>query len=141
MENQQDIQLLTIEQLGGILQKSPHSIRHDLSRNPKSLPPLVRIPGVKRNLWRVSDVRVWMDALVQVASPQPISQPAGDGKRRPGRPTKSEALARARAAKKTQMACAQPTSQLAVTNDGKPHSGHHTKLKSRASRERCGSAK
>lgn len=98
---QQDIQLLTVEQLGGILQKSPHSIRHDLTRNPKSLPPLVRIPGVKRNLWRVSDVRTWMDSLVQPASPQPISQPAVDGKPRPGRPTKSEALAKARASKKS----------------------------------------
>lgn len=100
MLNQLDIQLLTIEELGGILKKSPHSIRHDLTRNPKSLPPLVRIPGCKRNLWRVSDVRTWQDALVQSASPQPISLPAVDGKPRPGRPSKSEALAKARASKK-----------------------------------------
>lgn len=52
--------LLTVEQLSEYLQKSVASIRSDATRNPQSLPPICRLPGTKRLLWRVEDVEQWL---------------------------------------------------------------------------------
>jgi hypothetical protein len=52
--------LLTVEQLSVFLQKTVASIRSDVSRNPMSLPPICRLPGTKRLLWRVEDVERWL---------------------------------------------------------------------------------
>lgn len=52
--------LLTVEQLSECLQKTVASIRSDVSRNPMSLPPICRLPGTKRLLWRVEDVERWL---------------------------------------------------------------------------------
>lgn len=86
-------QLLTTADLAGVLRKSVHSVRHDLTRNPCSLPPRCVIPGAKRNLWRLQDVEAWLASHVEHTPPVPevALLPA----RRRGRPTKMEQAARA----------------------------------------------
>jgi predicted DNA-binding transcriptional regulator AlpA len=84
--NDQDLRLLVVEDLAAILGRAVSSIRSDASRCPHSLPPLIRIPGARRLLWRRQDVEAWLAGLVvQPTLPQP-SSPTG---RRRGRPRKS----------------------------------------------------
>lgn len=84
-------ELLTTADLARILRKSVHSIRHDLTRNPRCLPPRCAIPGANRNLWREQDVEAWLMSLVVTPPPPPAPQQAN---RRRGAPTKAERLAR-----------------------------------------------
>jgi hypothetical protein len=94
--------LLTVEQLAVILNKSPSSIRCDASRKPQSLPPICRLPGTNRLLWRVEDVEDWTAQHVQNIGHRTVpSRPVPSGLHRQlpqpkkrGRPTKSEQLAR-----------------------------------------------
>jgi hypothetical protein len=58
-------QILTVEQLGALIHKSPASIRSDASRKPEALPPICRLPGNKRLLWRREDVLAWVARFVQ----------------------------------------------------------------------------
>lgn len=84
-------QLLSVEQLAHMLHKSPASVRCDASRNARSLPPVCRLPGSKRLLWRVEDVHAWIATFVQrepsiqIASPTSTTIPRGRG-----RPRKTE---------------------------------------------------
>lgn len=88
--------LLTVEQLSQYIHKSVTSIRSDATRNPQSLPPICRLPGTKRLLWRLEDVERWLATYVnpQYDSPRVESQ-AVDSKEQPrrGRPTKSMQVA------------------------------------------------
>ena len=87
--------LLTVDQLSQYLHKSVASIRSDASRNPASLPPICRLPGTKRLLWRIEDVERWIALHVQGdPSAAPIPSDADRPKR--GRPTKAEQVARQR---------------------------------------------
>lgn len=52
--------LLTVELLSTRIHKSVTSIRSDATRNPRSLPPICRLPGTKRLLWREADVERWV---------------------------------------------------------------------------------
>lgn len=89
--------LLTVDQLSQYLHKSVASIRSDATRNPQSLPPICRLPGTKRLLWRVEDVENWLAEHVEGAtSPQRLPVAFDDQKPRRGRPTKAEQLARQR---------------------------------------------
>jgi len=94
--------LLTVDQLATYIQKSPASVRCDASRNPKSLPPICRLPGSKRLLWRVEDVESWLAQHVQnTAPPVRSAQQAPDTQatippKKRGRPTKAESMARQR---------------------------------------------
>lgn len=56
--------LLSVEQLAAFLHKSVASIRSDATRNPQSLPPICRLPGTKRLLWRAEDVDSWLQQYV-----------------------------------------------------------------------------
>jgi hypothetical protein len=81
--------LLSVEQLSACLHKSVASIRSDASRNPQSLPPICRLPGTKRLLWRAEDVEGWLEK--HVLSPiVEVSPPVRSGPPRRGRPRKSE---------------------------------------------------
>lgn len=80
--------LLTVEQLSECLQKSVASIRSDATRNPQSLPPICRLPGTKRLLWRVADVEQWL--AEHVASTAGIPPVAASVSPKRGRPTKAE---------------------------------------------------
>lgn len=64
----QSLELLSVEQLSVVLHKSPASIRSDASRNPTALPPICRLPGNKRLLWRIEDVALFFAACVQMPS-------------------------------------------------------------------------
>ena len=87
--------LLTVDQLSQCLHKSVASIRSDSTRNPQSLPPICRLPGTKRLLWRVEDVERWIAVHVQGDS-SAASFTSDVGKRKRGRPTKAEQAARQR---------------------------------------------
>lgn len=81
MENR----LLDIEALAPLLCLSPRTLRNRLSQNPASLPPRVRVPGVRGPRWRLSDVQDWLAALPTVAGPQTTADPPPDRRRGPRR--------------------------------------------------------
>lgn len=85
-------QILTVEQLATLIHKSPASIRSDASRKPEVLPPICRLPGNKRLLWRSEDVFAWVAKFVQrdpVAITEKIALSAAKPRGR-GRPRKTE---------------------------------------------------
>lgn len=88
--------LLTVDQLSVFLQKSVASIRSDVTRNPMSLPPICRLPGTKRLLWRVEDVERWL--AEHVSAPDELEALSGElveAKR--GRPSKAEQIKKQKA--------------------------------------------
>lgn len=86
--------LLTVDQLSIFIQKSVASIRSDVTRNPQALPPICRLPGTKRLLWRVEDVEMWLaEHVVGNELPKSGFEPQCV---RPGRPTKAIQLAKQR---------------------------------------------
>lgn len=85
--------LITVEQLSAWIHKSVSSIRSDATRNPHSLPPICRLPGTKRLLWRIDDVERWLELHVTGASSTP-AEPEIAIPRKRGRPTKAEQVAR-----------------------------------------------
>lgn len=78
-----------VVEIAALLHRSEHTIRLDASRAPGRLPPICRLPGHNRLLWRREDVMAWIDAHVQLPPTAPASA------RRRGRPTKVEQRARA----------------------------------------------
>lgn len=86
--------LLTVDQLSIYLQKSVASIRSDVTRNPLALPPICRLPGTKRLLWRVEDVEQWL--AEHVVSVGAIASTTPQEKTRRGRPSKAEQVSRQR---------------------------------------------
>lgn len=88
--------LLTVEQLSTRIHKSVASIRSDATRNPHSLPPICRLPNTKRLLWRAEDVEQWIARHVAGCEPTATTHQPLPEKRRRGRPTKTESLAKQR---------------------------------------------
>jgi hypothetical protein len=86
--------LMGVDELAEILHKSPSSIRSDASRNRNALPPICRLPGTKRLLFRAEDVYEWIaghvDREQQGMTQQLLIEPA---KRSRGRPRKASATA------------------------------------------------
>lgn len=80
--------LLSVEELATCLHKSVASIRSDASRNPDALPPICRLPGTKRLLWRAEDVQRSLAQHVTglKEEPQPVHLPTNSRGR--GRPRK-----------------------------------------------------
>lgn len=87
--------LLTVEQLSKYIQKSVASIRCDATRKPYSLPPICRLPGTKRLLWRMEDVESWLAEHVDAPGRSDVGNNTSI-KRRRGRPTKAEQMKRLR---------------------------------------------
>jgi hypothetical protein len=58
-----ELQTIGPEELGRLIGRTRKSIKVDCHRRPQTLPPRFRIPGTRKLLWRVKDVRDWMDAL------------------------------------------------------------------------------
>lgn len=83
------MQLLTVTQLSALIHKAESSIYSDLIRNPKSLPPLLRINGSRRVLFR--DVDQWLQNQMIVPPAAATTQNT-----KLGRPRKSEQLTRDR---------------------------------------------
>ncbi|NMZ81838.1 DNA-binding protein [Pseudomonas mandelii] len=86
--------LLTVDQLSVFLQKSVASIRSDVTRNPQALPPICRLPGTKRLLWRVEDVEAWL--AKHVVGSEFVKSGAEHERARMGRPTKAVQIAKQR---------------------------------------------
>lgn len=83
--------LLTVDDLSGCIHKSVTSIRSDVTRNPLSLPPICRLPGTKRLLWRAEDVERWLADHVSVSVEIGTSADAA-ACAKPGRPTKAQQI-------------------------------------------------
>lgn len=90
MNSQKDVALLTVEELARRWRKSPETLRSDASRSPSSLPPICRLPGTRRLLWRLEDVERFEAGCVSL--PQVPTTHAVGGRR--GRPTKAEQIRR-----------------------------------------------
>lgn len=90
MNSQKDMVLLTVEELAKRWRKSPETVRSDSSRSPWSLPPICRLPGTRRLLWRLVDVERFEAGCVTQAQ---TSAAFAEGRRR-GRPTKAEQIRR-----------------------------------------------
>jgi hypothetical protein len=92
--------LLTVDQLSSYLCKSVASIRSDATRNPQALPPICRLPGTKRLLWRVEDVEQWLAEHVETnAVDRPVVHTIATKRR--GRPTKAEQISKQRSGGQT----------------------------------------
>jgi predicted DNA-binding transcriptional regulator AlpA len=57
--------LIDINELAALLQRSPETVRKDLTRNPAAVPPRVLLPGARLLRWRAADVDGWLRAHVQ----------------------------------------------------------------------------
>jgi len=93
--------LLTVDQLATCIHKSVASIRSDATRNPQSLPPICRLPGTKRLLWRAEDVERWLAEHVQGTDVTAAVTLTVEQQKRRGRPTKAEQVARQQKRAKT----------------------------------------
>lgn len=85
--------VLTIEELSHVIKKSVWSIRADLRRNPEALPPLFKLPGSRRVLFK--DVDSWLEKIAADYLRPDSNQPAQLQqlkRRQRGRPTKAEQL-------------------------------------------------
>ena len=85
--------LLDLDQLAVVLRRPTSSILSDRTRNPCAVPPAVRAPGSRRLFWRQCDVERWLATHVEQRA---VEQPESGRLRRVGRPTKAEAVRRAR---------------------------------------------
>lgn len=57
--------LMTVDDLAGVLRRSPKTVRSDVTRRPETLPPRVRVPGGRKVLWRAADVAAWLEEKVE----------------------------------------------------------------------------
>jgi hypothetical protein len=60
-----ELQTLGPKELGALIGRTQKSIKVDSFRRPETLPPRFVIPGTRKLLWRVKDVRDWMNALAE----------------------------------------------------------------------------
>lgn len=61
-----DLQTLGPSELGKLIGRATKSIKLDATRRPETLPPRFVVPGTRKLLWRVVDVRAWMEALAEL---------------------------------------------------------------------------
>lgn len=59
------LELLTLSDLASMLGRSPETIRKDVLRNPRAVPPRVIIPGTRLLRWREVDVLEWIEQRVE----------------------------------------------------------------------------
>ena len=76
--------VLGVAEIALLLKRSENTVRLDASRAPSRLPPILRLPGHNRLLWRREDVMAWIDAHVQPPPDTPTPP-----RRRRGRPPKA----------------------------------------------------
>lgn len=58
-----DDTLIDASELGKLIGRSTTTVKIDVSRRPETLPPRFIIPGTRKVMWRVKDVREWMEAI------------------------------------------------------------------------------
>lgn len=65
MSKLKEARLVDVEYIAQLFHKTPTTIRKDLARRPKSLPPRLVIPDSRKLLWLESDVMSWLEDLRQ----------------------------------------------------------------------------
>ena len=68
------LQCIGPSELGKLLGRSTMMIRVDASRRPDTLPPRFVVPKMSKMLWRVVDVKEWMQALADVEQDKRAAQ-------------------------------------------------------------------
>lgn len=106
MSSLYQVELLTLSQLCPLLHRKASTVYSDIAAGRfDRLPPILRLPGQRRLLWRKEDVVEWIERHVQPAvttnnakkpSPKPPRgiAPATPQPKKVGRPTKREQLER-----------------------------------------------
>jgi len=106
MSSQHQVELLTLSQLCPLLHRKPATVYSDIASGRfDRLPPILRLPGQRKLLWRKQDVLDWIERHVQPA--RAIADAQTGGTKRPqglaaatsqarqvGRPTKRQQLER-----------------------------------------------
>lgn len=59
------IELLDLNELASLLERSPETIKKDMLRNHLALPPRLHIPGTRLLRWREVDVAAWLAIHVE----------------------------------------------------------------------------
>ncbi|WP_284617469.1 hypothetical protein [Aquabacterium humicola] len=57
------VALIDAAELASLVHRSLKSVRVDSIRRPETLPPRYIIPGTRKLLWRLEDVKEWMDEI------------------------------------------------------------------------------
>lgn len=81
-----ELRLLTVADLAALIGLKRQTIYNRLCECPESLPPATRIPTIRGPRWTIAAVREWQARL----DPAKLDAP----RRRSGRPTKAEEIAR-----------------------------------------------
>ncbi len=53
--------LLTLTEVADLLRGRPKTIHYNKSQHPERVPPWIRLPGFRSPLWRLKDVRAWIE--------------------------------------------------------------------------------
>lgn len=61
-----ELATLSLEQVAMILQRSVKSIKVDVTRNPHSLPTIMRVPHSRKLVVRAVDMQKWMEGLAEL---------------------------------------------------------------------------
>ena len=93
--------LLTIDEVADLLRVRPKTIHYNKSQHPERVPPWIRLPGFRSPLWRLKDVRAWIEQGVAGGEKEraKLEEARQEGlypfpKKKRGRPTKREAIGR-----------------------------------------------
>lgn len=60
--------IIDLNELSGLLGRSPETIKKDMKRNRLAVPPRLYIPGTRLLRWRKADVDSWLASHVEVRS-------------------------------------------------------------------------
>lgn len=61
--------LLNTKELAEALNLSPRTVEQYAAAFPANLPPKTKLPGTRKNLWRVEDVEKWLADLAEKSKP------------------------------------------------------------------------
>jgi predicted DNA-binding transcriptional regulator AlpA len=93
--------LLTLTEVADLLRVRPKTIHYNKSQHPERVPPWIRLPGFRSPLWRLKDVRAWIEQGVAGGEKERahLEEMRQEGlypfpKKKRGRPSKRESLAR-----------------------------------------------
>ena len=89
--------LLTLTEVADLLRVRPKTIHYNKSQHPERVPPWIRLPGFRSPLWRLKDVRAWIEQGVAGGEKEreKLEEMRQEGlypfpKKRRGRPPKRE---------------------------------------------------
>ena len=61
----EDYRLIGIEELAKLLDRKKGTVRVDITRRPNTLPPKVSLPGSRRVVFKLGDVKKWIDQYTE----------------------------------------------------------------------------